>query len=507
VALSVPIAALVGGVAVLIFVRFLVAVVLAAPLPGASAPHKGGLLPFCDVLPGLIADVWQGLGVVPGADDQWEKDANWSLGIAPLHLDNPYVCIPTNGAPVIRAGQLAQLVALDVDEGADLQVEQGGKLFLFGDLLTPSAIRGTVELLGGTLGGPGKVDVYGTLSLQSLGPQAPVTITTRECAYFPPPYPLGEEPCVPGVPILGLKGQIVVHDAGTVDVSGGKVILGDQFQLKVSGLLRVHDGGFVAADHGTRLELRPHTEGSPGTGTLRFEDDGDYLEGNNFFGIPALGTVVNQGLIIKTGGSGTSLVTGTYSQPAPGAVTVNTGTLLLPSGSTTPATVGAGAAYGSGRCLVPSEAGCEPQTFGLDKQNGQLKVPTTDASGASVLFRELTTASSSADIGFPVEAHATGLSATPASPAIISLRYDERLLGGRGWNSVNVYRRPDGRATYNKVLPCLANGNPPVNHQACVDRRGLPESSRNVFDAEGPGRAPDVIMVVRTKATSRWVAR
>ena len=158
----------------------------------------------------------------------------------------------------------------------------------------------------------------------------------------------------------------------------------------VHGLLRVHDDGFLAADHGTRLELLPHSGPTAGTGTLRFEDDGDYLEGRNDFGIAELGTVVNQGLIIKSGGTGTSLVTGTYSQPAPGAVTVGSGTLLLPSGSSTPATVGGGAGYGSGRCLVPGQPGCQAQTFDADRQNVQFQVPTEDTTGASVVIQELT---------------------------------------------------------------------------------------------------------------------
>lgn len=495
----------------LTLVRFVVAIVVGAALPIAEGPRSATPLPslaFCDVLPGLTADVWQGLGVVPGADDQWDNDANWSLGIAPLRLTNPYVCIPAGGAPVIRATQPAQLVALNVAEDAILQVDQGATLFLSGGALTPSTISGRVVVSGGALAGPGRVDVFGTLLMQSLGPQAPVTITTRECAYFSGPYPLGEEPCLPGIPILGATGQIVVHDEGTVDVSGGKVILGDQFQFLVRGLLRVHDGGFLAADHGTRLELRPHTGTSPGTGTLRFEDDGDYLEGNNLFGIAQLGTVVNQGLIMKSGGAGTSLVTGSYSQAAPGAVAVSSGTLLLPSGSATAATVSAGAAYGSGRCLVPSQPGCEAQTFGQDRQNVNFQVPPTDASGASVVVQELTTTtSSSADIGFPIYAHATGLSATTTSPAILTFRYDERLLGGRGWTSVNVFRRAEGSQTYIKLQPCLANGSPPSGQAACVDRRGIAGSSRNVFDAEGPGIAPDVIMVIRATDTSRWVAR
>ena len=93
-------------------------------------------------------------------------------------------------------------------------------------------------------------------------------------------------------------------------------------------------------------------------------------------GITELGTVVNQGLIIKSGGNGTSLLTGTYSQPAPGAVTVGSGTLLLPSGSSTPATVGGGAGYGSGRCLVPGQPGCQAQTF--DAGPAERPVPGAD---------------------------------------------------------------------------------------------------------------------------------
>lgn len=491
----------------LTLVRFAVAILLAAWLPAPATTPAAISLNVCDVLTGLTTDVWQGLGVTPGADDQWDNDANWSLGVAPLRLSNPYVCIPAGGLPVIRAGQDAQLVALDVAPTGVLQVDEGGKLYLYGGDSAPSTIRGQMEVDGGALAGPAQVEVSGALLLRTLGPSSEATVTTRECAYFPGPYPPGEQACVPGIPILGATGRIVVDDEGVVDVSGGEVDLGDQFQLLVHGLLRIHDGGFMAADHGTRLELLPHLGLTAGAGTLRFEDDGSYLEGKNDFGIAPLGTVVNQGQIIKSGGTGTSLVTGTYSQPAPGAVTVNSGNVLLPSGSPTPATVSAGAGYGSGRCLVPRQPGCQPQTFDLDQQNVDFQVPDTDTSGASVLVQELTTASSPDDIGLPVEAHATGLSTTAADPAILSLRYDERLLGGRGWTSVNVFRRATGTTTYVKLQACLANGHPPTGQEACVDRRGLPGSSRNVFDAEGPGNGPDVLMVIRTVKTSRWVAR
>jgi hypothetical protein len=462
--------------------RFIVSIVLGASL---FTPHDAlASVPLveCDPLPGLIPNVWQGEGVVPGADDRWDNNANWSLGIAPPLTTNPYVCIPAGGTPLIGQAEVAPLVALDVADGGALTVDRGGQLVLLGGLLTPSTISGRLDLLGATLSGPGRVNVSGTLAAHNLGPSDPATIT-------------------------GTTGHMVVGDAGVVDVSGGRVNLGGQYQLSVRGLLRVHDGGFVAADHGTMLELLPHSGTGAGTGTLRLEDDGDYLEGGNPLGIAPLGTVVNRGLIVKSGGTGTSLVTGTYSQPDPGAVTVDSGALLLPSGSATAATVDGGAAYGSGQCLVPAQADCEAQTFGADTQNVQLRVPGADTSGASVTVQELTSTSSAADIGFPVLAHADGLSATPAAPAILSFRYDERLLDGRGWTSVDMFRRADGTSTYVELQPCLADGSPPTGQQACVDRRGLPESSRNVVDAEGPGSAPDVIMVVRTVGTSRWVAR
>jgi hypothetical protein len=498
-------------------IGLLVALVLGASFPPAgtaSSPEDAlaanGLAVatpgVCDGLASLTPDVWQGAGVTPGADDQWDNDANWSLGIAPVHLSNPYVCIPAGGLPVIRAGQNAALVALDVAANAVLRVDEGGRLYLYGGESTPSTIRGRVVLDGSALAGPAQVEVAGTLVLHSSG-SSQATLTTRECAYLPGPYPPGEPPCVPGVPLLGAVGRVTVDDGGVMDVSGGLVNLGDQYQLLVHGLLGVHDGGSIAADHGTLLELRPHTTATAGTGTLRFADDGGYVEGKNDFGVAALSTVVNQGQIVKSGGTGTSVVTGSYSQPRPGAVTVRSGSLLLPSGSSTPASVNAGASYGTGRCLAPRQPGCQPQTFDLDEQNVRFRVPATDRSGAAVLVQELSSASSPADIGMPVEAHATGLSTIPSDPAILSLRYDERLLGGRDWTSVEVYREATGTTTYVRLRPCRADGTPPSGQVACVDRRGLPGSSRNVYDDDGPGSAPDVIMVMRTLQTSRWVAR
>ena len=61
---------------------------------------------------------------------------------------------------------------------------------------------------------------------------------------------------------------------------------------------------------------------------------------------------------------------------------MGSGTLFLPSGSSTPASVGGGAGYGSGRCLVAGQPACKAQTFDADRQNVQFQVPTEDTTGA-----------------------------------------------------------------------------------------------------------------------------
>ena len=85
------------------FGRYVVAIVLGTSLLAPAGASQSSTILDCDALPGLTPNIWQGLGVDPDADDQWENDANWSLGIAPLRLSDPYVCIPSGGTPVIGA--------------------------------------------------------------------------------------------------------------------------------------------------------------------------------------------------------------------------------------------------------------------------------------------------------------------------------------------------------------------------------------------------------------------
>jgi hypothetical protein len=196
-------------------------------------------------------------------------------------------------------------------------------------------------------------------------------------------------------------------------------------------------------------------------------------------------------------------VSASYSQPSPGKVTVLTGTLLLPTGPATAAQVGRGVTYGIGRCVVSQSTSCATTTTPSFQQSGQLRVPRRDGSGARVVVRQLTNRAA-ADLGYPYVVHATGLDATAGKPAIITLRFDASVLNGKRWPKVRILRKAGASVPYRVVRACLGTGRPPAGEVACVDRRGLAVSSRNVANTSG---APDVIMVVRTRKTSRWVAR
>lgn len=493
-------------------------------LPLLSGPHPAGatatpaLPAYCE-LAGTV-NRWQGLGVGPGTTAEWENDANWSTGDSPV-TGVKDVCIPDGGQPRIEAGEESHLHTLDIETGARLTVAQGGKLFLFGSQAAneDSVVRsgGHLDVIGATFGGIAKLHVLGTMVVKNNGEGAASTLLVRDCAYDPdtpgPSYP-GEEVCTdPATPVSGAKGLVEVADTGVLDVQGAGDNqlrgnnLGDQFQLIVRGLLRVRAGTFLAADHGTRLELRPHLTAAAGTGTLRFEGTGGYLEGKIFSdtGIHSLSTLVNQGRIVKTAasGSGRVLVTAAYSQPAPGGVSVLAGSLLLPTGSVTPAYADAGVTYGTGRCFTPLQPTCTNTTTSTFPQSAQLRVPPADASGASVVVRKLATKSSTADLGRPFEVHATGLAATAGAPAVISMRFDATVLNGKRAGTVKIYRK-SGTAPYRLVRACTSTGRPQAGEVACVDRRGLAGSSRNVANTSG---APDVIMVIRTTRTSRWSGR
>ena len=432
-----------------------------ALLPGvraAEALPPGSLPPFCGLAPD--ANTWQGAGVVAGRTDEWEDPQNWSTGIPPTQPGADHdVCVPSGGVPRVDPGEEEHLTTLDVASGARVIVARGGKLFTYGSQGSDqdSVIRsgGSLEVLSGTYGGTARLHVLGTLVLRNTGLGA-ATVLTRDCAYDPTPggsYP-GEEDCdPPATPPAGPTGVIEVDDGGVLDVLGGGVNLGDGYVVVVRGLVRVRSGAYVAADHGTGLELRPHRTTAPGTGTLRFEGDGGYLEGHTTAdtGVATLSTLVNQGRIDKSGGTGRTLVAADYSQPAPGTVSARTGTLLLPTGPTTLATVQGGATYGTGRCVDATAPDCTTTTTEGFPQSAELAVPGFDASGARVRVNQLParpTPAGDLDLGTPFEVHAAALDADADPPG-----GDPAALRRHGARRQGLERRADPPQVRHRALP------------------------------------------------------
>ena len=214
--------------------------------------------------------------------------------------------------------------------------------------------------------------------------------------------------------------------------------------------------------------------------------DGGYLEGKieADTGIPQMSTLVNEGQIRKTGGTGRALVSADYSQPSPGKVSALAGTLLLPSGPVTPAFVGSGVTYGTGHCVDPNAPECDLTTDAAFRQSAQFQVPTTDTNGAAVVVRKLPTKSSPATSD--ARSCCTRPTLTPRRRVrrLSRLRFDATVFDGRTSANVDIFRK-SGTAPYRPVQDC-ATGLPPTGEVACVDR-----------DASSD-EAGDAIMVIRT---------
>jgi hypothetical protein len=470
------------------------AAVLGGLLTGSLSTSSSAAVPaFCSLSwPGQVRFVWDG----GGGDGQWSTGANWSTDTEPnlSFGDTGYVCIPSGAAVTMGAGVRGDLQALDVQGGATLTLATGSKLYVHGDQATrPSVVRASARaFVSGAFGGTGRLDLLGTMWWRSTANGAS-TITTRDCA-------LGAT-CTG--PVQGPVGLLEVGDSGVVQVDVRGVNLEDQYTVRVRGQLRLSGQGYVAADRGTRFELAAKT-GSTGVGVFTLANDGGYYEGRTLNGLTTLSAFVNGGRVVKSGGSGTSVLSATYTTTPAGRVQVSSGSLAFPDGTTQSATVAAGRSWGSGRCGDFSVFACTPSTdVGVDLQNQSFTVPPADTNGATVQVTEVAGGPANR-IGSQVQLHATGLAATPTAPAVVTFRYDSSILAGRRSRSINVYRRADGTTAYVLVPDCDAQGRPPAGSVGCVDR----SSSRDVNDPGDPVGAPvDAVVVVRTTATSRWVGR
>ncbi len=440
---------------------------------------------FCDPPGGLTVNSWVG----PVAGD-WNINEHWSLGRAPDNTDGAdgFVCIPA-GVSVTMPESVAvhvEVQGFDLGVGSTIVMLQNSILFALGDPAAVTSVARPGSLIvnsRSTLGGTGRILLQGTLQWKALATGG-ATLSSVRLAEGAPAYD-------------GPGGRLVVDDTGSIEIADRGVNLAHKYVIEVRGTVEISGEGYIAADHGTGFELRPRSAGA-GAGELLIENDGGYYQGR--LDLPTLSAFVNEGTIRKAGGQGTSVVTAGYTNEG-GVTVVESGTLVLPDGTTEAVKVGAGLSYGSGACapdMQDEPYGCTPDTSSADQQNAAFRVSTGDANGARVEVVELAGGPGAA-IGTSVLAHASGLKAGRRSPARVLLRYDSSLLNGYGADKLDVARKGDGQRRYRVLDDCGRRGRVPKGEVACVDRR--PAAGSNTLED------CDVVMAVNTIRTSRWIAR
>lgn len=454
---------------------------MALSVTGGPAATSATARPGCVLAgSGLVDNFWQ------DGDGNWSDPAHWTRGVVPgLSRGNDYACIGEGVEVTVGAAVRVDLTAIELGPGSTLVMSPGSALMVWGDQATQRSLTrlgSTVDVRGATLGGSGLIHVIGTVAIRS----------TADASAQLASYPAGDT--------AGPGGRLVVGDEGTVDVQGDhNVGLTRGYTVEVHGRSRLLDTAALVAAPGTGFELRPHLDGGKGVGRFVIRNDRGYLQADLTDAVTS-SSFVNEGRIVKRASTGTSVVAATYS--GSGAVVVKSGYLVLPDAADGPAEVTPGASVGSGTCTGIRVCGSD--TTPQDQQFASLKVPTSDSGGAQVVIIPLTGADvPGAAVGVPIKVHAKNLAATRSDPAVIKLRYDRTLLRAEGRpadpDQLNVLHAANRAAQY-VPMPSCDRGAVPPDATACVDRRPDPRwGSRKT--------GGDVIMVVRTIDTSRWLVR
>ena len=440
----------------------------------AVAPAAAG--PSCVLAgTGMVDNIWR------NGDGSWSDPSHWSRGVVPgTTRADDYVCIRAGVDVTLDAGTRVDLTAFELGRDASLTMKPGSGLFVWGDQSTQASVTrlgSTVDARGATLGGSGLIHARGDVALSSRpGGSARLGTDTGSGA-------------------AGPGGRLVVGDDGNLDLSGSSdVYLSGGYTIEVHGRVRLLDDAGLVAGHGTALELLPHLDGGAGAGRFVIKNNRGYFEQPAEDGLP-LSRFVNEGRLIKRASRGNSVVTADYT--GDGEVRINTGYLVLPGDTDSPAFVATQSSVGAGTCTGRQ---CGSDTTRTNPQFASLTVPTSDPNGAMVDVDVPAPAGARAlaAVGVPIEVDTSGLEVTAENPAVLKLRYDKSLFGAGDPSAdpavLKVARAEDAADPY-VVLPDCLGMVVPAGAAACVDR--------------GASRREDgdVIMVVRTTATSRWIVR
>jgi hypothetical protein len=391
--------------------------------------------------------------VSDGGDTDWDFFANWSpQGIPGV---GEVICINTSEHVVIDTDQQATWHVDEVQLGGStvLEVTPAAGLLVDGSAESVWGPGTTVAVDRGQLGGTGNIRVQGGVSFASPGSDSALTGT----------------------------GRMVVEGLADVASNGLGIKAGYHVDVAAGGKLRLRPGTWVAADPGTATTILPGA-------TFELNTDGGYYLGAA--GSPSV--LTNNGTIVKTGGTGTSVVDATYQ--GSGQVLVHSGAIAMPDGQQVSGAVWPGYTLATGRCGGPSPtAVCQPtQDPAKDVMSLGFTVPASMATAAGVLIQELGATADPKQVGNEVLAHADGLAAGSADPARIVLRYSQPDVMSTPLDEVQVVHTTD--AGHDVLLPDCVNATLPSGLWSCVVRP-VARTSQNTF------------VTVLTTQTSRWHAR
>lgn len=477
-----------------------------AVLADVIGARPGHAVDFCSYA-GLHTFLWTGNG-----DGQlWTDGANWDGGVAPGidDQDDGYVCIPDGASVTVPFGKTILIQALDLDDGGELVVgdlegsfkaEDGrlrasvtGGLFVFGDpTVFPSRVRGLLGVLESAVGGPGRFIVEGTLNPSSG------TLASDPCSVI---EGLPASACAAGTGTTSIAsgGRLEAHLLLELR-SGYDVLVNDRMTLGGSILFDAamapsgHPPNSISLSARSRLVVRPGAR-------LSLRKAADVFQTG-----PAVprAQLINRGRITRVARRAPgrpSVISVRYRGTGLVDVRRNAGIAITDGARAT--RVAPGAVSGAAPCQR-KRGTCSITTSDVRGQRQAALLGVTDADPqdgpATVTVVPRPGLRRPQDVGIPYLVHAEDMHATRSHPSILVLRYDASLVHGRRPRDVSVLRQAAAGGPRTVAVPCRRNGTPPGRRRFCVDLRDRATSSR--VEADG-----DLVMVVRTLVTSRWVIR
>ncbi|GAA4077438.1 hypothetical protein GCM10023066_04100 [Nocardioides kongjuensis] len=441
----------------------LLAVLGTAGSAGAAAAPCTGAVP-----PGLTRFVWDG----STGNGRWDTATNWTVeGVAdndgkPNYFGTPasddsttgYVCIPSGSGTISLDGTVnVHVIAFVVGSDTTLDATGNARIWVYGhtdpakDFDSSIAATARVSLRNATLGGPGAIDVAGTVEWGRAG-SGVSTLDNDLCAFLQ-----GMGQAVQACSGIAVSGVLSVQSGGLLEVGGRGVNLFDGYSVDVQsgGRLRISGSGYVAADRDTAITIESG-------GTLELAGDASVFEGKTNNPLDTdLAALTNNGTVVKSAGTGASALNVDYT--GSGKVDVRTGGLSIAGTAPITGDLRAGARLGTASCGDPGPASdaarpCLPATSAKDPQVAVLS-PQQAVSG--VVLQEGAVPAANGDLQPAVSI---------AAPAVPSTLYLE-LQDSRPAAELTVFRSRPG--LQQRIPLCGAGGTLPAGVSACiVGRRG-----------------------------------